>query len=160
MILLPALVAVLVVGCAAPPEGGVPPERTKYEKWGAKLAGIPQIVWAGKFTAAGLEHHRNANKMNDHFDIYEEYTMAIALFELAANQLYLAWELHPEYKDFILWELDKVYGYRHICVAQRPHYFSPTDPLNIYGGALTYEQRQRARQYRQRLKKWESVSGQ
>jgi len=151
--------AVFTAGCTAAPGVGVVPREARYEKWGSEMAQIPQIVMAGKLTEAALEHHRNANKMRDHYDIYAEFSMAISLFELAARQLYIAWEYHPEYKDYILWELDKVYGYRHSCVSHRPFYFDPIDSLNVLGGAMTHEQRQRVRQYRHQLSRWEKAAG-
>jgi hypothetical protein len=158
--LLMVLGAVFTAGCAGPPEAGVLPQEARYERWGEKMGQIPQILMAGKLTEAGLQHHRTANSMRDHYDVFAEYTMAMSLFDLAAQQLYLAWECNPEYKDYIIWELDKVYDYRHACVSRRPYYFDPIDPLNVFGGALTHEQRQRASQYRQQLSKWEKAAGQ
>lgn len=160
VVLLMVLGAIFTAGCAGPPEKGVLPREARYERWGEKMGQIPQIVMAGKLTEAALEHHRNANKMRDHYDIYAEFSMAIALFELAARQLYIAWEYNPEYKDYILWELDKVYGYRHSCISRRPFYFDPIDPLNVMGGVMTHQQRQRVRQYRQQLSRWEKAAGQ
>jgi len=157
--LLMVLGVVFTAGCAGPPEAGVLPQEARYGRWGAKMGEISQIVMAGKLTEAGLEHHRNANIARDHYDIYAEFSMAIALFELAAKQLYLAWECHPEYKDFILWEIDKVYEYRHECVSRCPYYFDPIDPLNVLGGVMTHQQRQRMQQYRQQLSKWEKSAG-
>jgi len=146
-------------GCTVRLTAGEPPRRSSYEKWGLRMAQIPEIINAGKYCQAALVHHRNANKMDRREDIVEEFRMAIALFGQSADQLYLAWERYPEYEKFILLELDKTYGYIHKCIAMRPYYFSPTDPLNIYGGALTYEQRQRMQSYRQSLQKWEKASG-
>jgi hypothetical protein len=153
------LATVVSAGCTARLAVGEPPKRASYMQWGMRMARIPEIINAGTYCQAGLVHHRNANKLDRREDIVEELNMAIALFGQSADELYLAWERHPEYKKFILLELDKVYGYIHACVARRPYYFDPTDPLNIYGGALTYEQRQRMHHYRQKLEKWEQASG-
>ncbi len=148
-----------LAGCAAPTGVGERPQIISYKDWAERMAQIPGIINSGTYCQAALVHHRNANKLDRREDIVEELNMAIALFGKSADELYLTWERHPEYEKFVLLELDKVYGYIHACVAMRPYYFDPTDPLNIYGGALTYEQRQRMRQYRQKLQKWEKVTG-
>ena len=151
--------ACLAFGCAGPSALGTPPVRLSYEDWAREMARIPEIVRAEQLCEAALVHHRNANIMTNRLDIYEEYTMATSLFAMSADQLYVAWELHPAYRKFILMELDKVYGYINECVSYRPHYFEPTDPLNIFGGAMTYEQRQRMQQYRKVLSKWQQAVG-
>ncbi len=156
IILLLVLGTAFAAGCAVPPEAGEPPKRATYIEWAAAMAQIPEIIRAEELCAAGVGHHRSANIRGHRLDIYEEYSMAILLFEQAADQLFRAWDRYPEYEEFILMQLDMVYGYIHACVTSRPHYFEPTDPLNIYGGALTYQQRQRMEQYRQKLSKWEA----
>lgn len=149
----------LVAGCAGPSAVGEPPSTVSYEEWGARMALIPEIIDAEHYVEAGLVRHRNSKILSQRHDIFDELTEAIKLFAIAADLYYLAWDNYPDYEKFILLELDKVYVYMHACVADRPHFFDPTDPLNIYGGALTYEQRQKMQQYRQRLRRWEKTSG-
>jgi hypothetical protein len=152
------IAAGLLAGCAGGAEVGEPPPLVSYEDWARELARIPEIIEAGKFCEAGLERHRNAQIMDNRFDIYEELSMGILLFMQSADQLYRAWDKYPSYEQFILLELDKVYDYMHACVMRRPHYIDPTDPLNIYGGPLTFEQRQKMAEYRRKLAKWEEAT--
>ena len=160
--ILPILIlaASIAAGCVASREVGEPPKRTSYEAWGAKLGEVPQIIRSEELVAAALVHYRRANQLDKRKDIVDGIDMAISLFGQAADKIFEAWELYPEYEKFIIMELDKVYGYIHKCVAMKPYYFDPTDPLNVYGGALTYEQRRRMSQYRQSLERWERASGQ
>jgi hypothetical protein len=149
-----------LAGCVAgTPEVGEPPKRSSYEEWGARLDRIPEVASAVKLCKAALEHHRNANKTDQRDERIQEYNSAISLFFQSAEEYYAAWRKYPEYGDFVLWELDKLTFYINSCIAQKPYLIDPTDPLNIYGGPLTYEQRQRLEAYQQVLGKLGETSG-
>jgi len=154
------LAAGIAAGCAAPVHVGEPPARATYAAWGARMGEISQIAKSEEIVAAALEHYKRANRLDRREDVVDEIDMALSLFGQASDLIYEAWHLHPDYEQFIIMELDKIYGYIHRCVMMKPYYFDPTDPLNVYGGALTYEQRRRMSQYRQRLERWEKASEQ
>jgi hypothetical protein len=143
-----------IVGCAVPREVGEPPKRTRYEIWGARLPEIPEVIQANKLCSAGLEHHRKSNLTGKRGEIIDELNMAISLFKQSSEQLFLAWKAYPQYEDFIRMELDKVWGYIHVCVSRRPYFVEPLDPLNVLRGSLSYEQRMRKAEYEHRLSRW------
>jgi hypothetical protein len=146
-------------GCKATVKVGEAPAKVSYLEWAEKMAGIPEVVKAEEFVEAALVRHRNSNKVDEVDARLEELRVALWLLGQAADQYYEAWRRHPQYEQFILMELDKVYGYIHTCIIQRPYFIEPIDPLNIYGGALTYEQRQKMEAYQTRLKGLSGGSG-
>ena len=161
ILMLLALAAGIFAGCVAgPPDVGEPPKRSSYEEWGSRLDKIPEVAAGVKLCKAALEHHRNANKTDQRDERIQEYNAAISLFFQSAEQYYAAWRRYPEYGDFILWELDKLTFYIQSCISQKPYLIDPTDPLNIYGGPLTYEQRQKMQAYQAALGELEGRSGQ
>ncbi len=153
-ILVLGFVASICAGCAAAPLDKKPPSILSYGEWGARLGEIGEIARAGELCEAGLGHCRNAHKTSNRDVIIEELTTAINLFKESADQLYLAWEEYPEYEDFILMELDKVYVYLHETIARRPYFFAPESTGEEYGTSASHDQKQAMLQYQKALKRW------
>ena len=146
---------VALLGCTAVPPDRPPPRTESYGEWGARLGEIPEIIKAAEYCEAGLGRYRNAMKTTEHDKIVEELTMSIKLYVASADQLYAAWHKYPEYENFIVMEIDKVYGYLHDSIAKRPYFFKPPSEGEAYTGEpLTYAQKQAMQQYQRALKRW------
>jgi len=152
--------AIVAAGCASVPDVGERPKMVSYREWGARFGEIAEIQRASMLCQAALVHHRNAHMTRSREKKHDEFGLTIRLLTLSKDQLYAAWDKYPEYEKFIVMELDKVYGFIHGCISQRPYYFDVIDPLNIVGGVMTYEQQLRVREYKRQLRKWTGVAQQ